>query len=113
METAETRDAAFDFMKAIGLDATPDAISQLAGPFSEALRVMCTRGYDREGLTWKRRGWRDLVYKIMDKTNRLKFHSWFHSHFDGDSSIDLINFSGFYWRMENEGLPWGETGAPE
>lgn len=106
------RDAAFDFMRKLGLDPTPDAIGQLSGPFAEALRIMCERGYDREGRTWKVKGWRGLVHDILNKANRLKFHSWDHSRFDGDSAIDLINGAGFYWRQNNEGPEWGDWGIP-
>lgn len=106
------RDAAFDFLSKLGLDPTPDAIGQLAGPFSEALKLMCTRGYDREGRTWKSKGWRGLVHDVLNKAGRLKYHSWNNSRFDPDSAIDLINFTGFYWRQNNEGPEWGEWGPP-
>lgn len=110
--TDASREAAYDFMHKIGLDPTPDAIGQLAGPFAHALRIMCERGYDREGQTWRIKGWRGQVDNILDKAGRLRFHSWLHRRFDGDSAIDLINFSGFYWRMRNQGKPWGERGEP-
>jgi hypothetical protein len=110
-ETAD-RDAAHDFLKAIGLTPTPDAIGQLAGPFALALSVMCERGYDPEGATWRTKGWKGLVHDILNKAGRIKFHSWRHNDFDGDSAIDIINFAGFYWRQRNEGSKWGELGEP-
>jgi hypothetical protein len=106
------RDAAFDFLQKIGLTPTPDAIGQLAGPFAEALTVMCERGYDRRGRTWRGHGWRGQVHDILDKAVRLRFHSWSNRRFDADSATDLINFSGFYWRLRNEGPAWGEWGDP-
>lgn len=106
------RDAAYDFLKKLRVEPTPDAINQLSGPFAEALRIMCMRGYDPEGRTWQRKGWRGLVHDILNKAGRLKFHSWEHSRFDGDSALDLINFAGFYWQQNNEGPEWGDWGIP-
>jgi len=106
------RDAAYDYLKSLGVTPTPDAISQLAGPFSEALRIMCVRGYDSEGATWISKGWKGLVHDILNKAGRIKFHSWRHNNFDGESAIDLINFCGFYYRQRNEGSKWGELGEP-
>jgi hypothetical protein len=110
--TDASREAAYDFMHKIGLDPTPDAIGQLAGPFAEALRIMCERGYDREGRTWRDKGWRGLVHDILNKSGRIRYHSWLHSRFDGDSAIDGINFNGFYWRQRNQGPRWGTWGEP-
>jgi hypothetical protein len=110
--TDASREAAYDFMHKIGLDPTPDAIGQLAGPFAEALRIMCERGYDREGRTWRDKGWRGLVHDILNKAGRIRFHSWSHSRFDPDSAIDIINFGGFYWRQRNNGPRWGTWGEP-
>jgi hypothetical protein len=106
------RDAAYDFLKRAGLEPTPDAIEQLSGPFLYALEVMCTRGYDPHGRTWRQKGWRGQVHDILNKAGRLKYHSWFHRDFDPDSAIDMINFCGYYYRLRNEGLPWGEMGEP-
>lgn len=108
----EDREAAYDFMKKLGMEPTPDAIGQLAGPFAEALRIMCERGYDPNGASWKLRGWRGLVHDILDNAFRLRYNSWQNRRFDGNSSIDMINFAGFYWRLKNEGRPWGEMGEP-
>jgi hypothetical protein len=107
------REAAYDFMRRIGLEPTPDAIGQLSGPFAHALAIMCTRGYDREGTTWRNGlGWRGLVNNILDNADRLKWHSWDHRDFDGDSVIDMINFGGMYWRLGNKGPAWGKRGEP-
>lgn len=106
------RDAAHDFIKAMGLEPTPDAIAQLAGPFALALSIMCERGYDPEGATWRSKGWKGLVLDILNKAGRLKYHSWRHNDFDGDSAVDIINFAGMYWRQRNQGPKWGELGEP-
>jgi hypothetical protein len=107
------RDAASDFITKIGLDPSYDAIEQLAGPFAQALRIMCTRGYDKRGSTWIEKGWRGLVHDILNKSGRLRFHSWHNRRFDADSAIDGINFNGFYWRLQNDGEPWGTWGEPD
>lgn len=106
------RDAAYDYLKRLGMDPTPDAIAQLAGPFALALSVMCDRGYDPEGATWRSKGWKGIVHDILNKAGRLRYNSWVHDEFDGDSSIDLINFAGFYWRQRNSGSKWGWLGQP-
>jgi hypothetical protein len=107
-----SRDAAYDFIRSLGVDPTPDAVSQLAGPFAEALKIVCERGYDPDGATWASKGWKGLVHDILNKSGRLKYHSWRNNRFDGDSAIDLINFAGFYWRNKNRGSKWGELGEP-
>jgi hypothetical protein len=106
------RDAAHDFIHGLGVDPTPDAIDQLAGPFAECLRIMCERGYDPEGTTWASKGWKGLVHDILNKSGRLRYNSWRHNRFDADSAIDMINFAGFYWRLKNKGSKWGDLGEP-
>jgi len=106
------RDEAFTFIRSLGCDPTPDAIGQLAGPFAECLRIMCARGYDPEGHTWRSKGWKGLVHDILNKAGRLKYHSWHNNKFDPDSALDIINFAGFYWRQENKGSKWGDLGEP-
>lgn len=105
-------DAAYDFIKKLGVEPTPDAIDQLSGPFSIALRLMCERGYDPLGSTWATKGWKGLVHDILNKAGRIKYHSWRNNDFDGDSAIDLINFTGFYYRLTNSGSRWGDLGEP-
>jgi hypothetical protein len=105
-------DAAFDYLQKIGLDPTDEAVNQLAGPFAEALAIICTRGYDPTGATWKSKGWKGLVHDILNKSGRIKYNSWRHNRFDPDSAIDIINFAGFYWRWKNHGSKWGELGKP-
>jgi len=105
-------DEAYDYIKSLGVEPTPDAVEQLAGPFAAALVIMCERGYEPDGSTWRSKGWKGLVHDILNKAGRLKFHSWRHNRYDPDSAIDLINFSGFYWRQKNKGSKWGELGEP-
>jgi hypothetical protein len=112
LQETEERDAAYDYLKRLGLEPTPDAIGQLAGPFALALSIMCDRGYSPEGATWKSKGWKGLVHDILNKAGRIRYRSWLHDEFDGDSAIDIINFAGFYWRQRNRGPKWGEFGEP-
>ena len=113
MEDDETaREAAYDYMRKLGLDPTPDAVAQLRGPFTEALRVMCTRGYDENGQTWKLRGWKGIVHDIMDNAFRIRYKSWQRNEFYANGAVDIINFAGFYWRQGCEGQRWGDLGEP-
>jgi hypothetical protein len=108
-----TRDAAADFMTECGLDPTPDAIGQLAEVFLPCLKIMCERGYDPDGLTWKAEGWRGMVWKARDKMTRLWFHAWGNGNDHPDSAVDCINYLGFYIRLRNGiGSEWGDRGAP-
>jgi hypothetical protein len=111
-ETVTTRELAFTFLSGCGLNPTPDAIDQLAEAFLPALRIICERGYDPEGATWRRGGWRGLLLEIDKKRDRLWHRSWLHSRFDPDSSLDGINYNGFYYRLKCSGMPWGTRGEP-
>lgn len=114
----ETRDAAYDYMRKIGLDPTPDAIGQLAGPFTAALEIVCTRGYNRadedpdEEPFWSVRGWKGIVHDIMDNAYRLQLFSWKRNDFYPNGAVDIINFAGFYLRRECKGKRWGRIGEP-
>lgn len=112
MEDEAIRDAALDFIKLLGVDPTPDAISQLCGPYALSLMIMSTRGYSPDGATWKSKGWKGLVHDILNKAGRIKYHSWRHNDFDSDSAVDIITFAGMYWRLRNRGSKWGELGEP-
>jgi hypothetical protein len=107
-----TREAAEQFMEMCGLEPTPDSVNQLIEAFLPALRIMCERGYDPNGDTWIRKGWRGLVCDILGKAGRIRYRSWLQNKFDRDSAMDLINFAGFYVRLENQGAPWGDWGGP-
>jgi hypothetical protein len=100
------------FMLDCGLKPTSDAVEQLVDVFLPCLKIMCNRGYDPEGKTWKKEGWRGMLWKIRDKADRLWYRGWKRGQFDYDSPLDLINYAGFYYRLHNEGDPWGERGAP-
>ncbi len=113
MDNEAAREAAYDYFRKVGImEPTPDMIGQMTDAFLPCLRIMYERGYDPEGSTWRNKGWRGLVHDILNKAGRLKFHSWRHSRFDPDSARDIINFAGFYLRLENQGRPWGEWGEP-
>jgi hypothetical protein len=103
------RDAAHDFIKALGLEPTPEAISQLSGPFAECLRIMCERGY---GGLWRSKGWKGLVHDVLNKAGRLRYRSWLRNEYNPDDTIDIINFAGFLWQTGNNGPKWGELGEP-
>jgi hypothetical protein len=115
-ETA--RDAAYDFLRKIGLEPCPDAVGQLAGPFAAALEVICTRSYnppDEDPETepfWAARGWKGIVHDIYDNALRLKLFSWKRNRFYANGAVDIINFAGFYLRAKNECSKWGEMGKP-
>jgi hypothetical protein len=103
------RDAAHDFIKALGLEPNSEAISQLSGPFAEALRVQIERDY---GSLWKSKGWKGLVQDVLNKAGRLRYRSWLRNGYNPDDPIDIINFAGFLWQTGNEGPKWGELGEP-
>jgi hypothetical protein len=107
-----TRDAAYTFMDACGLDPSADAVDQLVESFLPALMVMCRRGYDPDGETWRAGGWRGLLHEMRKKTDRLLHRSWLHGRYDPDSALDLMNYAGFYYRLKNAGQPWGDLGEP-
>jgi hypothetical protein len=107
------RHAAYSYLKAVGLDPTPDAIGQLSGPFTAALEIMCKRGYSPDGSFWKIRGWKGIVQHIMDNAFRIRYHSWRASRFYPNGALDMMNFAGFYYRMGCEGDKWGELGPPD
>jgi hypothetical protein len=114
----QRRDAAFDYLRRIGLKPNPDAIGQLAGPFSVALEIICTRGYtdadqDPDDTPfWQARGWKGVVHDILDNALRLKHFSWKQNQYYPNGALDIINFAGFYLRAGNKCSRWGEAGEP-
>jgi hypothetical protein len=119
METNEShRDAAYDYLKSVGLDPNPDAIGQLSGPFTDCLEIICKRGYtladeDPEGpFFWMLRGWKGLVHDILDNALRLQLFSWERNEFYPNGALDIINFAAFYLRLKNKGKRWGRMGEP-
>lgn len=104
--------AAQHFFSDVGLPLVPDAIEQLVEAFLPALKIICERGYHPEGNTWKEAGWRGILTDIKKKSNRLWYRSWIKGGFDKDSARDLINFAGFYIRLQNKGEEWGSWGPP-
>jgi hypothetical protein len=111
-DPSTNRRAAERFLADCGLPLVPDAVDQLADAFLPALRIICERGWHPEGNTWREAGWRGMLYKIREKSARLWYRSWVKGGYDSDSSMDLINFAGFYYRLGNQGKEWGEWGEP-
>ena len=105
------RDAAHDFIKALGLEPTPEAISQLSGPFAECLRIMCERGY---GTLWRSKGWKGLVHDVLNKSGRLRYRSWLRNEYNPDdphrpSAPAGLPLAGL---RPQRPLEWGELGEP-
>jgi hypothetical protein len=104
---------ACQFLKDVGVaEPTPDAIAQLVEAFLPSLRIMCARGYDPNGLTWRASGWRGQIQEIRKKVDRLWLRGWLRGKFDPDSARDIINYAGFYLRLAGKGEPWGQWGEP-
>jgi len=103
-------DAAASYLEAIGLDPTPDAICQLDEVFRLCLTIMCERGWDPEGGTWRTAGRLGALADCRKKFMRLWERAWIHGKRHDDSGIDLINYIGFYLRADKE--RWGDWGEP-
>jgi|SRR5215831_58711 len=116
-DNEDHRDAAYDYLRKVGLEPNLDAVGQLSGPFTDALEIICTRGYTRAEdedphFFWERRGWKGLVHDILDNALRLRLFSWEQNRFYENGAVDIINFAGFYLRLKNRGKKWGEMGEP-
>jgi hypothetical protein len=101
------------FLENMGLTPTPDAVGQLLEVFFPCLAIMCSRGYDPNGATWREGGWRSQLVDARKKFKRLWFHGWIKGIFIPDHGWDLINYVGYYQRIAMRGAPWGEWGEPE
>lgn len=106
----EAREAAIKFLADCGLDATPDAIDQLASVFLPCLAIICQRPWDPEGGTWRASGRLGILSDVRKKFERLWYRGWHQGQMHDDSAYDLINYAGFYLRSE-ESL-WGSWGNP-
>ena len=107
----QMEDAAYTFMERCGLDPTPDAIDQLAKVFLPCLRIMCERGYDPFGGTWRESGRLGALADVRKKFKRLWERAWKKGDTsDDDHAHDLINFVGFYLRADKD--RWGDWGEP-
>jgi hypothetical protein len=111
-DTAIARTAALEFLDQCGLVPTPDAIDQLTEVFLPCLAIICNRGYEPNGKLWREGGWRSLLVDIRKKFSRLWRHGWIEAKFIPDHSLDLINYTGFYYRQKHKGEPWGDWGEP-
>lgn len=103
--------AAREYLVAVGLEPTEDAIEQLYFAFTPALRIMCERGGLR-GEIWRQSGWRGALYESRKKMERLWYSWWQGDRSDEDSAVDLLNFIGFYLRSRHEEDGWGRYGEP-
>jgi hypothetical protein len=102
--------AAKQFMDECGLVPTPDATGQLVEVFLPCLAIMCQRGYDPNGGTWRKSGRLGALSDVRKKFERLWERMWINGKRHDDSAFDLINFTGFLLRSEREGF--GEWGTP-
>jgi hypothetical protein len=109
---AKDLDAAYEFLDRCALTPTPDAVEQLIDAFLPALRIMCERGYDPQGGSWRESGWMGQLVEIRKRASRLVHNSWRHGRFDQNNAVDLINYAGYYLRIKGEGKPWGSWGEP-
>ena len=107
-----TRTAAITFLDECGIVPVNDAIDQLVEVFLPCLTIMCTRGYDPNGGTWRESGWRGMLWEVQKKSRRIWYMGWKRGVFHGDSVLDLINTAGFYYRLKHTGKPWGKWGKP-
>jgi hypothetical protein len=111
--TQAERDAAITYLEAVGLDATPDAVEQLNLVFRRCLTIMCHRGWDPEGGTWRQAGALGALADCRKKFMRLWERAWRNGARHDDSAIDLINYLGFYLRSDPQSeVRWGEWGEP-
>lgn len=112
MEQKE-RDAAVRYLQDCGLDPTPDAVEQLTQVFLRCLTIMCHRGWDPEGGTWRQAGALGALADVRKKFMRLWERAWMNGARHDDSAIDMINYLGFYLRSDPESeRRWGEWGEP-
>lgn len=107
-----TRTAAITFLDECGIVPVNDAVDQLVEVFLPCLAIICSRGYDPDGGTWRESGWRGMLWEVQKKSRRIWYKGWKRGVFHGDSVLDLINTAGFYFRLKHTGKPWGKWGKP-
>lgn len=110
MDVIKTKEAAAQFMEDIGLTPTPDAVDQMTYVFAKCLEIMCRRGWDPNGGTWRASGILGILSDVRKKFERLWERGWKNGKRHDDSAYDLINFVGFYLRSEDN--RWGTWGEP-
>jgi hypothetical protein len=113
VEAPTPEDLALTYLRASGLTPTPDAVGQLVEAFLPCLKIMCERGYDPNGANWREGGWKSQLVDIRKKFKRLWYHAWIKSTFVVDHPRDMINYLGYYIRLEMKGEPCGDWGEPE
>lgn len=109
-ESDATYDAASTYLKSCGLNPTADAIGQLTEVFLPCLAIICQRGWDPDGGTWRRSGRMGILGDVRKKFERLWERGWKNGKRHDDSGLDLINYTGFYMRADTS--HWGEWGDP-
>lgn len=113
-KSAVELEACVAFLQACGLDPIPDAVEQLQEVFLPCLRIMCERGWDPMGGTWRAAGVLGALADVRKKFSRLWERGWIKGVRHDDSALDLINYVGFYLRSEdNRWNEWGEPGTGE
>jgi hypothetical protein len=115
-EESFLKQASLEFLDKVGLVPTPDAVDQLSEVFVPCLAIMCRRGYDPHGATWRESGRMGALTDVRKKFKRLWDRAWKRGYsLDDpqllDSGHDLINFTGFLLRS-GDGPRWGEYGEP-
>lgn len=103
--------AALEFLDRVGLVPTPDAIAQLTEAFLPCLAIICQRGWDPNGGTWRKSGIFGVLTDGRKKFERFWERTWTHGKRHDDSGWDLINYVGFIMRSDPDSR-WGEWGEP-
>lgn len=103
-------EACVAFIQTLGFDPIPDAVEQLQEVFVPCLEIMCTRGWNPEGETWRKSGVLGILSDIRKKFERLWERGWIRGIRHDDSAYDLINYVGFYLRSADN--RWGDWGEP-
>jgi hypothetical protein len=113
-EQLHVKQAALEFLDRVGLVPTPDAIGQLTEAFLPCLAIICQRGWDPNGGTWRSSGVLGILGDVRKKFERLWERGWKHGKRHDDSGYDLMNYVGFYMRsgIDRWGT-WGEPAQPE
>lgn len=98
------------FMEELLMEPTQDAVEQMLQVFVPCLRIMCERGWDPNGGTWRRSGVLGILSDVRKKFERLWERGWINGKRHDDSAYDLINYVGMYLRSKDD--RWGSWGEP-
>jgi hypothetical protein len=103
--------AAEEFMNKMGMEPTPDALSQLLEAFVPCLRIMCERGYEPSGALWRKAGILGIIWDVRKKFERLWYRTWTLGIRHDDSAFDLMNYVGMLVRADPNSR-FGDAGEP-